>query len=640
MGQLSDRSETGAEDARTVEKILQTVSQDLQSLHQGLIVQLTQEVTRLQTEKSRLMSDIEKLQAYHRALQSRQLETLSQQQTAQQQIWAKQLAQILAVHLQTQIVERLNQIATPNQPFVSATENPATLPAADGHSENAHRLLASLDTTFSNTFKTLQRELDSYQSSLSQQINRMHSLEQQGETILEALINRLREQLQSESAKLPVAAPSLRGEGYSSPELRYPAPTEDGYLSSRNDSISPESHYSSPPAEGYSSPEAGHVPSAPSGNGYPTAPVDASTSQLRSSQTLPRQAVPIPLEFPAAPLPLSTKPKREFSHFQLGLVLVLISTVALSIHNVVVRVIGNESTILGLFRLGGVINITVLGNSLLILWLRMLVVLPLMIPVAMFLYPAVWRDIKRFVHAPDRRPLFNVLGSGFFLFLSQILIYIAIGQIGAGPAVTILFMYPIFTVPLTWVLFGDRPTNLRWIVMATISLGVILTALPSISSASVVSGGGVITAVLAGVAFALYLTFMQLGFKKLHPIPVSLLQFFTIFVLTSLILTLSPVDLGVQVENPMGFVLGGIVLGALTLVGYLTNNFGVRFMGAARASIIASSGPAMTALLAWLIIQSPLKWVQVFGILLVTGGVTALSFERMKVQPQAARSAK
>jgi drug/metabolite transporter (DMT)-like permease len=311
--------------------------------------------------------------------------------------------------------------------------------------------------------------------------------------------------------------------------------------------------------------------------------------------------------------------------------MVLISTVALSFHNVVVRIIGKESLVFGLFNLGGFLQLG-LGNSILVLWLRMLVVLPLMVPVAMFLYPSVWRDTRRFLNATDRRPLFNVVGSGFFLFLSQILIYIAIGEIGAGPAVTILFMYPIVTVPLAWFLFGDRPTPLRWIVMVAISLGVILTALPNLSSANTVSGEGVFTAVLSGIAFAFYLLFMQIGFKKLHPIPVSLIQFFTIFILTSVILLL-PFNLEIHVDNPGGFVLGGIILGALTLIGYLTNNFGVRFMGAARASIIASSGPVITALLAWLVIHSPLQAVQLLGILLVTGGVTALSFERMKGQP-------
>jgi drug/metabolite transporter (DMT)-like permease len=269
----------------------------------------------------------------------------------------------------------------------------------------------------------------------------------------------------------------------------------------------------------------------------------------------------------------------------------------------------------------------------------MLVVLPLMIPVAMFLYPPVWRDIKKFLASPDRGPILNVVGSGFFLFLSQILIYIAISQIGPGPAVTLLFMYPIVTVPLAWMLFGDRPTRLRWIVMVTILLGVALAA-PRLGT---FSGGGVITAMIAGVSFAFYLIFMQLGFKKLHPVPVSLVQFSTIFVLSSVLLILFGPSLpslfgskqGVQVDNTAGFFWGGIVLGALTLIGYLANNFGVRFMGAARASIIASSGPAITAILALLLIKDQLQAVQWLGIVLVTVGVAALSFERMQTQPAA-----
>jgi drug/metabolite transporter (DMT)-like permease len=216
--------------------------------------------------------------------------------------------------------------------------------------------------------------------------------------------------------------------------------------------------------------------------------------------------------------------------------------------------------------------------------------------------------------------------------LSQILIYVAIGQIGPGAAVTILFMYPIITVPLAWLLFSDRPTLLRWVVMGIIAIGVILTSLPSLTPKGAMSGVGVMTAVAAGVGFAFYLIFMQLGFKKLHPVPVSLIQFSTIFVLSSLMLML-PIDLGVQIKEPSGFLISGVVLGILTLVGYLANNFGVRFMGAARASIIASSGPVVTALLAFLIINSSLKPEQWLGILLVTAGVTALSFERLKGQP-------
>ena len=532
MGQQGDHLET--EEARSAEEILQTVTQDLKSLQQGLVAQLSQEVTQLQSEKVRLKSEVEQLQAEYQTLQPTR--SLPQQQ------WARQLAQGLAIQLQTLMVQRLQQSVGAGSPLGLDPK---------GKRENADRLLASLDSSFGSTFRILQQDLSDPQSALSQQLARSQTQERQAEVILEALVNCLRAQIHSESTQSLLDAPD---------------------------------------------------------------------------------AQPIPFEVPAGPLPVAKPPDKDFNQVQLGFLLVLLSTAALSFHNVVVRVIGRPSSILGLPPIGGFIQLG-LGNSLLILWLRMLVVLPLMIPVSMWLYPPVWRDLKRFLTLPDRRPIYTVVGSGVFLFLSQILIYIAIGKIGPSVAVAILFLYPLATVPLAWALFRDKPTPLRWGVMGLISLGVILTALPSLQERGLASPEGVAVAVAAGVAFAGYLIFMQLGFKaKLHPIPVSLVQFFTIFVLSSTLLILPLNDLEVKVAQPIGFVMGGIVLGVLTLVGYLANNFGVRYMGAARASIVASSGPVVTALLAFLIIQTELKFWQIVGILLVTGGVTALSFERMKAK--------
>lgn len=622
---MENRPEINGENARTVEGILQTVTQDLKHLHQGLVTQLSQEVTQLQAEKARLTAEVGKLQTTQQTLQTRQQESLSQQQVAQQQLWAKQLALVLANHLQNVMVQQVNQLANTNQ---LGSGRMALASDGSDSSDHAHRLLASLDSTFSATFNTLQQELASYESALSQRISRMHSLEQQGEAVLETLVSRIRDQLLLEA------------------EPRSPQPLlpqENGTLAQSTYGVGYES--AQQPPQGYP-PE---LPFAPL-RSAPVQPIGQSPQANPSQTQQPRPSAtisPAPLAIPGSSLPQQAPAKKELSSFWTGLCLVLLSTVALSIHNVVVRIIGNGSVdpitkvfqltparVLDSFDVGGFLRLN-LGNSLLILWLRMLVVLPLMVIVAMVLYPPVWRDLKRFFALQDRKPIWIVVGSGVFLFLSQVMIYIAIGQIGAGPAVTILFMYPIFTVPLAWFLFGDRPTPLRWAVMGTILTGIILTALPKIfESGKGFSPEGIIIAVGSGVAFALYLILMQLGFKKLHPVPVSLIQFFTIFVLSAVILILLGPNLGVIVEpdKRTGFILSGIVLGCLTLVGYLSNNFGVRYMGAGLASIVASIGPVMTALLAWILIQNKLQGVQWFGIFLVTAGVGALSFERMKLQ--------
>lgn len=628
MEPTENRPDSRIENGRTVESVLQTVTQDLKRLHQGLITQLSQEVTQLQTEKARLLSEVQKLQAQHQKLQTQNADALSQQQIAQQQLWAKQLALALSNHLQGLMMQQISQTVKTSQVGNGGLSVPGN---SNVHSENAHRLLASLDSTFSTTFKALQQELHSYESSLSQQINRMHNLEQQGEAVLEALVTRLREQLQAETAK-----PLNPTDGYSvtTPPLREsPNPGQASvYDTMPPGNVSPQGYQSPSQADAYHSAIAHSSPAHSSSAQFS----QAATGQAQSTQTYSQSyPSPTPLAVPATAIPTQPAAKKDASNYWAGLVLVLLSTVALSVHNVLVRVIGKPSSILGAPEIGGFIDIRILGNSLLILWLRMLIVLPLMVGLAMFLYPPVWRDLKKFFSSRDRRPILNVVGSGFFLFLSQVLIYIAIGQIGAGPAVTILFMYPIVTVPLAWLLFGDRPTALRWGVMAVILTGVILTALPNITTAGKGwSLEGVTFAICSGIAFALYLIFMQLGFKKLHPVPVSLVQFFTIFVLSAVILIAVGPNLGVQVsaDQRAGFVLSGVLLGVLTLVGYLANNFGVRFMGAGLASIVASIGPVMTAFLAFILIQNKLQGVQWLGILLVTLGVGALSFERMKLQ--------
>ena len=92
--------------------------------------------------------------------------------------------------------------------------------------------------------------------------------------------------------------------------------------------------------------------------------------------------------------------------------------------------------------------------------------------------PPSGKTCVRVLRSSDKRPLYQVVASGSFLFLSQVLIYKAIADVGPGVAVTLLFMYPLITVPLAWFLFGDRPTPLRLVVMFAISMGIVFTALP------------------------------------------------------------------------------------------------------------------------------------------------------------------
>lgn len=610
MGQLDNIPSNPQDEGKAARDALRSISQNLRALQSDLSSQLNQDIVRLQGTKHRLLNDIEILEEEYQSLKSelndlkqQQSAELSRQQVAQQQLWAKRLAQALASHLQQRLTEGI---------YTGTTANGAA--TYDGSLHNAYQLLSSLDTSLNETLHSLQQDLNSYQSSLSQQISRMHSMEQQGEAILEALVNRLSLQLQTQIAR-PQSV-SLDPNGYGN-----------------------GNGVGTPPLHAYQSVQSLHS-AYPGTRTSPTLPVEESASFSPRSQPLRGTASVEPdgavRSEPSSRVP-SSKTQPSSTAFQKGLIFIILSTLALSFHNVLVGIIGYGGQIFGQIPVAGIFPLNI-PNSLMLLWLRMLVVLPLMVLVANKIYPKVWSDIRRFLAARDKRPLFQVIASGCFLFMSQVLIYKAISDIGPGVAVTLLFMYPLITVPLAWFLFGDRPTPLRGLVMFAITIGIVFTALPRINSDlafGAVSPWGVFAGLLSSGAFALYLISMQLSFRKLHPVPVSLVQFTTIFVLTSLIL-IGGSFFGLETGEPssyFGLYLSGILLGGLTLFGYLFNNFGVRLMGAGQASIVASSGPVLTAVLAYIITpgdKSMLQFIQWIGVILVTLGVLALSLERLK----------
>lgn len=610
MGQSDKTSNHPHDEGKAAREVLRSLSRDLRALQDDLSGQLKQDIIRLEGNKHRLLNDIEILEEEYQslkksytALKAQEEVELSRQQLAQQQIWAKRLAQALANHLQSRLTEGLQGEVTIN----------GTVP---GESlQNAFQLLSSLDSSLNETLHSLQQDLNSYQSSLSQQISRMHSMEQQGEAILDALVDRLSAQLQTQITR-PQVIPSI-GNGSSNGGSR----ASSGYDYQQVSLPNPPRGI--PP----SSPALSYQNSAAFPTNSPTATTQGSPANggVNSSRPTAR-----------------ARQGGLANTFRKGLLFIILSTLALSFHNVLVGIIGYGGQIFGQFPVGGIFPLNI-PNSLMLLWLRMLVVLPLMLVVAGRIYPKVWSDIRHFFKTSDKRPLFQVMASGSFLFMSQVLIYKAISDIGPGVAVTLLFMYPLITVPLAWFLFGDRPTPLRGLVMFAITIGIVLTALPRISSD--LSGGGVsIWGIIAGLlssgAFALYLISMQLSFRKLHPVPVSVIQFGTIFVLASLIL-IGGSFVGLETAEPssyQGLYLAGLLLGSLTLLGYLFNNFGVRLMGAAQASIVASSGPVLTAILAFLITpgdKSALYLVQWVGVILVTLGVLALSLERLRQKSRA-----
>ncbi|MGJ5675128.1 MAG: EamA family transporter [Nostochopsis sp.] len=335
--------------------------------------------------------------------------------------------------------------------------------------------------------------------------------------------------------------------------------------------------------------------------------------------------------------------RRNSAIAPMGLLLIFLSTGVISLYNVAIKVIFNpNSLIFGAFEVQGLLTPT-LGNSLLILMLRMLVVVPLMLVLAPILYPQVWQDLQNLVeslrtksrtaNAKSKQVLLLSMVSGCFLFLSQVLIYIAISQIATGVAIALLFVYPAISALLAWSLLREQPTSFRFGAIASIFVGqmMILAGDTGVGTGNAFVGS--IAALVSGIAFAFYIILTRICASKLHPVPFTLMNFATMLVL-SLVGLLIPLPMTWSLQvNPnqlLELILSAFILGVLTLFGYVFNNVGVRKLGATRSAIIGATVPVLTVILTGLIIQETLQPAQVLGVLLVTFGAAAISYEKMR----------
>lgn len=298
----------------------------------------------------------------------------------------------------------------------------------------------------------------------------------------------------------------------------------------------------------------------------------------------------------------------------------------LAFHNVTVRVLFSEHLVLSFFLLGGYVKPD-LPNSFLLMFMRMLLVVPLMASLAFKLYPSAWREFRELFRRERQDVLVQAFGCGVLMFVYIALLYIAIGLIPTGIAMTLFFTYPVFTTLLAWRFFGQRPTLFRWLVMGIILGGGVLT-IPQSSNdySSHTINIGIITSVSSGIVYAFYNIIAQKCLEKFHPVPFTWISFASTLLLSGVCLLFWPSPSSQLDWTPLW--IGSIFSGVVSFIGHTLNNLGIQMIGAPTASIIGSSSPALTAVVAWATISETLNWVQSLGIGIVTLGIGLLSGEK------------
>ncbi|NJN32551.1 MAG: hypothetical protein HC824_20605 [Synechococcales cyanobacterium RM1_1_8] len=156
------------------ERLLETLNQELGGLKEYVLTELRGEITMLRSQKLQLQSQVQELRHEQELL-------LSDRQQAQQQLWAEQFAQVLAQNLRQEVQSQV----------LGLSESGGNAASPEQRLSLLHQQMLGLEDSLAGAMRAVQRDLGQHESDLSQQLLRMRDLEQQGERLLQALVEQL-----------------------------------------------------------------------------------------------------------------------------------------------------------------------------------------------------------------------------------------------------------------------------------------------------------------------------------------------------------------------------------------------------------------------------------------------------------------
>lgn len=247
-GSQAERSQAYSQNDVTAQQMLQTIVQEMGYLRSSLMQPLQSDVEGLRQQRDVLAQEIRQLEAqrqgYAGQLPGQQqaiAEFLQALMSRLQETLPQQVAQTLRSGNQQSLPYGDNLALTGSAPAIAQTSDSplqgfGNIQVAQSQSDE---LLIKLDSTLSVVFESLQRNVQAYEESLSQGLNKMHSLGQQGEMMFTALVSHLANQLGQEASSY-LQPPASRPEA-----SRSANPTTGGVSSLSSAAKPPEATVSS-----------------------------------------------------------------------------------------------------------------------------------------------------------------------------------------------------------------------------------------------------------------------------------------------------------------------------------------------------------------------------------------------------------
>ena len=174
--------------------------------------QISQELITLNQQKQKLNAEILQLESDRTTwMQQFQEFQTSQQQSLDRSLQSvnthlqEQVSQTVARTLQDNLVNLTGNNLTGNN--LAAINSPTDSPSQEEEfvnkvQEQTDRFLLHLDEMFSSTFRSLEKDIQGYQTSIEAKLGHIETLEQKGEALINALVDRISQQNESPSENI------------------------------------------------------------------------------------------------------------------------------------------------------------------------------------------------------------------------------------------------------------------------------------------------------------------------------------------------------------------------------------------------------------------------------------------------------
>ena len=220
----------GSLPAVDAQQMMQTILQEMSYLRASIMQPMQADLENLRQRRELLTQELSHLEA------ERQNQPLAQRlnQPPNPQQFSDELVQVLMSRLQESLSQQIGQAlgiqaqalssransSSSGEPLPGVLANPQyeQLQALRSRSD---QMLVNLDSTLSIVFESLQRNVQAYQVSLTQGLERMHSLGQQSEVAFKSLISELAQQLNQEASSYLFSL--AQGQAAANPEAASPA---------------------------------------------------------------------------------------------------------------------------------------------------------------------------------------------------------------------------------------------------------------------------------------------------------------------------------------------------------------------------------------------------------------------------------